>query len=149
MTRFIAGLAVVACGAGLLAQQPPTFRGTAETVPVFVTVTDKSNRLVTNLTKADFEVRDNGKVQTLTNFDNTPQPVRLIVLLDVSGSMARNLPLLRDASRELFRRLSPQDQARVGTFGNSIDISPTFTNDVNTLLSLLPERIEPAPTPLW
>ena len=149
MTRLIAGFAVLACGAGLLAQQPPTFRGTAETVPVFVTVTDKSNRLVTSLTRADFEIRDNGKVQPLTNFDNTPQPVRLIVMLDVSGSMARNLPLLRGASGELFQRLGPQDLARVGTFGNTIDISPTFTRDVPTLLSLLPESIGDARTPLW
>jgi len=68
-------------------QQAPTFRVTNETVPVFVTVTDKDNRLVTTLKQEDFQIRDNGKPQPVTVFDNTPQAVRLIVLLDVSGSM--------------------------------------------------------------
>src|SRR5262245_12913445 len=87
--------AIVAVGWVATAQQP-VFRGTGEVVPVFVTVTDRDGRLVTTLKRDDFEVRDEGKPQPITQFDNTPQPVRLIVMLDVSGSMKGNLPLLRD-----------------------------------------------------
>jgi VWFA-related protein len=107
-------------------------------------------RLITNLQQSDFEIRDEGKPQPITLFDNTPQPVRLIVMLDVSGSMEGNLPLLRAAAEQLFARLGPNDVARVGTFGREVVISPTFTRDVSELRRALPTRIEPdAPTPLW
>ena len=142
LTAFAAGQSA--------APQQPVFRGSAETVPVFVTVTDKSGRLVPDLTRDQFEIRDNGHPQPITIFDNSPQPIRLIVLVDVSGSMFRNLPLLRDASERLVANLGPGDLARIGTFGERIDIGPRFTRDVTELVSSLPSDIAPgAPTPLW
>ncbi|MEP7303918.1 MAG: VWA domain-containing protein [Acidobacteriota bacterium] len=154
MTRFRVTLAAAAAtcisvAIGVLAQQA-VFRGTADAVRVFITVTDKEGRLVTTLTPSDFEVRDEGKAQPITVFDNTPQPVRLIVMLDVSGSMGGNLPLLRAASHELFRRLRPDDGAKVGTFGDTVTISPSFTHNAQELEAALPRSIAPdAPTPLW
>src|SRR5262249_52657002 len=131
-------------------QQPSVFRGTTDNVPVFVTVTDKSGRLVPDLTRDDFQVVDGGKPQPLTVFDNSPQPVRLIVLIDVSGSMSGNLRLLRESAHELFIRLRDDDKVRVGTFGNEITISPEFMHDPADLEAALPTDIpQSARTPLW
>lgn len=153
MTRLLMSGALALClaGAGVvtLAQQP-VFRGDSDAVRVFVTVTDRDGRLVTTLTQDDFEVRDEGKPQPLTLFDNSPQPIRLVVMLDVSGSMAGNLPLLRESADQLFGRLRPDDLVRVGSFGQAITISPEFTHDPAALGSGLPDGIAPdAPTPLW
>jgi Ca-activated chloride channel family protein len=135
---------------GAAAQQQPNFRASSDTVRVFATVTDRDGRLVPRLAQGDFEVRDEGKPQPITIFDNTPQAVRLIVMLDVSGSMEGNLQLLRDGASELFTRLRPDDEVRVGTFGYDVDISREFTNDPRELRSQLPRQISPdAPTPLW
>jgi VWFA-related protein len=137
------------CVLGTSAQQP-TFRGRSDVVRVFVTVMDRDGRLVTDLAQDDFEVRDDGKAQPITAFDNTPLPIRLIVMLDVSGSMVGNLPLLHAASDQLFSRLRPDDAARVGTFGHQVEISPTFMKNTRRLSDSLPARIDPdAPTPLW
>ncbi len=149
--------AIVAAGFGIAhpaaqpaAQEQPVFRGASDLVRVFVTVTDRDGRLVTTLAQNEFEVRDEGKPQPITLFDNTPQPIRLVVMLDVSGSMTGNLQLLRAASDQLFARLSPQDVARVGTFGKDVTVSETFTRDVRALHEALPDMIPPdAPTPLW
>ena len=153
MKRFLACAALVACAIGApvaVGQQQPVFRGGSEAVRVFVTVTDRDGRLVTTLERGDFEVRDEGKPQPITQFDNKPQPIRLIVMLDVSGSMAGNLQLLRAAGAQLFARLLPDDVARVGTFGQEVNISPTFTGDPRELRAALPTEIPPdAPTPLW
>ena len=112
------GLIVAAFGlSAAAARQQPIFRGGSDAVRVFVTVTDRDGRLVTTLARENFDVRDEGKPQPLTQFDNSPQPIRLMVLLDVSGSMAGNLPLLRAAATQLFSRLLPADVARVGAFG--------------------------------
>jgi Ca-activated chloride channel family protein len=131
-------------------QQPPTFREGGEAVRVFVTVLDRDGRLVTTLTRNNFELRDEGKPQAITQFDNSPQPVRLVVMFDVSGSMEGNLPLLRGAATQLFGRLAADDVVRVGSFGHEVTISPKFTHDSNELLAAMPTSIAPdAPTPLW
>jgi len=131
-------------------QQPPVFRAKGDTVPVFVTVLDKTERLVPDLTKEDFELRDSGKVQPITLFDNSPQPVRIVVLLDLSGSMRGNMPLMRSACDQLLRELNENDKARFGTFGKEITITPEFSNDGAALMASLPQDIDPdAPTPLW
>jgi len=149
LTTFGA-LAICIAGLAALSAQQTVFRGGGDAVRVFVTVTDGDGRLVTKLAQSDFEIRDDGKPQPLTLFDNTPQPIRLIVMLDVSGSMEGNLSLLRAASDQLFARLRPDDVVRVGAFGHDITISPSFTRDLNELRSALPTAIAPdAPTPLW
>lgn len=155
--RWIAGVCgiatAVAVGAGALVVrvfgQETVFRSASEIVRVFVTVTDR-DRLVTNLTQGSFELRDEGKVQPIVVFDNSPKPIRLITMLDVSGSMAGNLPLLRAAAEQLFARLRPDDVARVGSFGREVSVGPEFTRDVTSLRKSLPTAIDPeAPTPLW
>ena len=94
-------------GVGSAGRQQPVFRGTGDVVRVFVTVTDGDGRLVTTLAQDDFHVRDQGKPQPITVFDNSPQPIRLIVMLDVSGSMEGNLPLLRAACAAAHRAAPP------------------------------------------
>src|SRR5690242_7896620 len=95
--RVPAGLLAVCAAAATLAaaqQQQPVFRGSGDAVRVFATVTDRDGRLVPGLQKDVFEVRDEGKPQPLTQFDNSPRPIRLVIMLDVSGSMHGNLQLL-------------------------------------------------------
>ena len=153
MTRLLGYGTLAVCILGMLGaagQQQPVFRGTGDAVRVFVTVTDGDDRLITTLSRDDFEVRDEGKPQPITLFDNTPQPIRLIVMVDVSGSMEGNLPLLRAAAEQLFARLGSDDVARVGAFGHEITISPSFTSDPGELRTALPAAIAAdAPTPRW
>ena len=155
MSRLLLCSALAACvsgavGAAQQGQPQGVFRSGTDLVRVFVTVTDRNERLVPGLEQKDFEVRDGGKPQPIAVFDKTPFPIRLIVLLDVSGSMEGNLPLLRAGAEQLFVRLGPDDAARVGAFGHSVTISPTFTRDPAELRAALPTTIaEDAPTPLW
>ena len=160
MFRIFASLLVVASAVAVVAgpstslrasqEQPSTFRAGSALVRAFVTVTDKTGRIATTLGKDDFELRDEGKPQEITLFDNSPRPIRLIVMLDVSGSMIGNLPLLQGGTTELVRQLRRDDVMRVGTFGNEVMISPTFTRDPKELLAALPGSIDRnAPTPLW
>lgn len=154
MRTFFTTSIAAACAAAVLAaaagRQQPVFRAGSDAVRVFATVLDRDGRLVTNLTQDRFEVRDEGKPQPITQFDDTPQPVRLVVMLDVSGSMSGNLPLLRDAPQQLFARLRPDDEVRVGSFGHEVTIAPAFTRTREEMLASLPTAIAPdAPTPLW
>src|SRR5262245_38568353 len=52
-----------------------TFRGSITTVEVAVTVTDNSGRLITGLTKDDFEIFEDGDAQPVTQFSDVRTPV--------------------------------------------------------------------------
>jgi Ca-activated chloride channel family protein len=149
--RAVIAAAVLLIGADLVAQQPPVYRADIQTVPVYVTVVGGDGHLVTDLTRGDFEIRDNGRPEPITLFDNSIQPISIVVMLDMSGSMSGNLGVLRSAAVQMFTRLLPADKARVGSFGNRIVISPeTFTNDVDQLTRALWFDLDPGgPTPLW
>jgi Ca-activated chloride channel family protein len=131
-------------------QQSTVFRAGTQTVPVFTTVVGPDGRLVTDLTKDDFEVYDDGRPQPITVFANEIQPISIVVMLDTSGSMTGNVRLLKDASVQLFTHLLPADKARVGNFGDRITVNPKFTNDENELIRWLwTDLVAGGPTPLW
>ncbi len=127
---------------GLLAQQAPVFRSSSQTVPIYATVMDDTGRLVPTLEEKHFEVLDNGVAQPLTLFKSDVQPITVVVLLDTSGSMTFNLDLVKAAAEKFVLRLLPDDRARVGSFSETIKISPVFTNDRDDLIRVLHEDID-------
>jgi Ca-activated chloride channel family protein len=146
----LALLALLPAAVTSVPAQQPVFRSGTQTVPVYVTVLGTDGRLVTDLTRDDFEVLDNGRPQPITLFDAGTQPINIIVMLDMSGSMIGNISVLRRAAVEMFTRLEPADQARVGNFGDRILISPTFTNNLDELIRTVWLDLEPGgATPLW
>lgn len=134
----------------LLVAQDATFKAGTHTVAIYATVLDRDHHLVTNLTKDDFEVRDNGKAVGLSVFSAEPEPITLGLMLDTSGSMDANLPLVVDAAGTLIDRLEPADRARIGAFGTRTILSPSFTADHVALKSFLRTRLRAGgETPLW
>ena len=143
---------VAALCASVVGQQQPTpFKSGASTVAVYATVTDSTGRLVPNLTKDDFEVYDNGKLQPLTLFENEIQQITIIIMLDRSGSMKENFNLVGAGASEFIRKLLPNDKARIGSFAKEITITPEeFTSDKRVLVDILHgEMPTEGPSPLW
>jgi|SRR5687767_10381219 len=136
--------------ATLTAQQPP-FKSGARTVAVYATVTDRDGRLVTDLARGDFEVKDNGSPQALTVFSSDVQPITVVMLLDRSGSQRGNFRLVEAAAEAFVDRLDPADKARIGSFAEKIEIHPPeFTGDKSVLKGILRNDLQQAgPTPLW
>jgi Ca-activated chloride channel homolog len=106
-------------------------------VPSYVTVTDGTNRLVTDLAREDFEILDNGRPQELTIFDNEVRPISVVVMLDTSISMTHRLNDLYAGAEQFLLRLLPHDKATVGAFNDKIEFASGFTNDRNSLISAL------------
>src|SRR5262245_38597316 len=114
----------------------PTFKsGSGLIVSLFATVTDASQRLVPGLSIDDFEILDNEKPQPIVVFDNSVQPITVVVMLDTSGSMTLTLDLLKRAAEQFLLRLLPADKARVGAFNDKIELSSRFTNNRDELIS--------------
>ena len=148
---LIASAAIVVVAASVPEQQQTPFRSGSKTVAVYGTVTDREGRMVPNLTREDFEIRDNGKPQPITVFSNEVQPITVVMMLDRSGSMRGNFGLVVAAAEAFVRRLEPGDKARIGTFAERVQIEPEhFTSDREEMIRILRSSLQPVgPTPLW
>ena len=152
---FASAVALV-CGAAApfgqdAGQQPPTFKSGTRTVAVYATVSEENGRLVPDLTRDDFEVKEDGKVKPLTLFASEIQPITVVVMLDKSGSMKTNYGLVRAGAEAFVRRMMAGDKARIGTFSSKVEILPEeFTRDQEGLIRILRSGEPPVgPTPLW
>jgi Ca-activated chloride channel family protein len=123
-------------------QQPPTFKAGIQTVSLFATVTDPTGRLMPDLAKEDFEIFDNNKSQAVTLFVNEVQFLKVVVMLDESGSMVNNIARVKDGAEQFLLRLLPGDRARIGSFEDKIIVSPEFTNNRNELIRFLKEDLQ-------
>ncbi|MDQ3347824.1 MAG: VWA domain-containing protein [Acidobacteriota bacterium] len=152
VTRFAVVLAVLAIAvSATLRAQDSVFRTAARMVPVYVTVSDASGGLVPDLTRDDFEVYDNGKLQPIALFESGVQPITVVLMLDRSGSMISNFKLVRSAAEQFVSQLLPGDKARIGSFSNRIQLDPReFTGSQRDLIAILRTELqEPGATPLW
>src|SRR5258708_16984400 len=113
--------------------QRPAFRSDSEAVWVTATVIDKDGRLVTDLTRGDFEVLDNGVARDITVFRNDTVPFAITILFDVSASMLSNSYPMRQAISEFVARFQPGDRAAIGAIELFTDMSPRFTANAKTL----------------
>jgi VWFA-related protein len=71
VSRLGIALLVCACAAHILlaqAPQQPTFRVQVEAIEIDASVTDARGNVVTDLTKDDFDIFEDGKPQTITSF---------------------------------------------------------------------------------
>ena len=134
---------------GIQDQQVPIFRSSADIVPLYVTVTDRNDRLVANLTQADFEVYDDEVQQEIVVFRNDVQPISVVVMLDTSASMTPQIGLLKAGAEQFLIRMLPGDQGRVGAFNDKIQLSEAFTGDRDTLIAELEELDFGNPTRLY
>src|SRR3990170_6113422 len=132
----LAAIGVLSVGLSLAGQEP-TFRSGSRVVPSYVTVVDGDNRLVTDLTRDDFEVLDNGRPQEITIFDNEVRPFTVVVMLDTSVSMTDRLDDLNHGAEQFLLRLLPHDKATVGAFNDKVEFASGFTSDRNSLVSSL------------
>jgi Ca-activated chloride channel family protein len=148
LAPIVAALALIAPAR---AQDPQgKFKVSTNSVALYATVTDTTKRLVPDLTQDDFEVYDNGTLQPLTQFDNKPLPITVVVMLDTSGSMTLALDLVKSAAEQFLIRLMPEDQGMVGAFNDKIEFHPEgFTNSRDDLVRSLKELDFGYPTRLY
>ena len=118
-----------------------TFRARVETVQVTVTVIDAGGRVITGLSRDDFEIFEDGTPQPITQFSDERVPVSLGVLLDASDSM-RGQPIVdaRTAvDRFLAVLLEGGDEAFVAAFNHLPRIVAPWTRPPASLRG----RLEP------
>jgi Ca-activated chloride channel homolog len=121
----------------VLAQQATVFRSNVSLVRVIATVKTAAGQIVGNLQKGDFELYDNGVKQEIRVFEHqTDQKLSVILLVDTSGSTAKELKYESDSASRFFRALfaegNPDDTAALFTFNWEIREQKSFSRDLKS-----------------
>ncbi len=110
--------------------QQPVFRAGVELVRVEVSVT-RGGRPVGGLGPADFEIRDNGVVQTLDRVVLEQVPLDAYLVLDMSQSVyGAKLAALRQAGRRFLDGLTADDRAALIVFSQQVALVEPLTGDL-------------------
>ncbi len=133
--RAAAVLSLAAAGG---AQQQPTFRTNVSLVRIVATVKTQAGELVGALRKEDFAVADNGVAQEVAVFERqTDQPLSVALMVDTSGSTAKDLKFETDSAARFLRALlgegNPQDSVALYTFNWQVRLENSFTHSLTSL----------------
>ena len=97
-----------------------TIRSDVRLVLLDVSVKDREGALVSGLTKENFSVVENGRVQPITVFDHDDLPVTLGILVDESRSMAPKRSDVLRAAEALIAESNPNDEIFVLNFNEDV-----------------------------
>jgi VWFA-related protein len=119
-------------------ENPPaadqTLRVTTEVVSVYAVVRDKK-RPVTDLTRDDFELTEDGVPQDIRYFSReTDTPLTMGILVDTSPSQERVLSIEQEEAKTFIRQVvRPKDLAFILHFDVEVELLQDFTSSHNLL----------------
>jgi Ca-activated chloride channel family protein len=108
-----------------------SFRSNVALINVTATVTDTNGHFVSGLTRDDFEVYEDGVLQTASHFDAERVPVSLGLAIDTSGSMVGEKWAAAQAAvqRFLVDLLGSQDEVFLYRFDSRAQLVQPWTSD--------------------
>jgi Ca-activated chloride channel family protein len=121
-----------------LSAQETTIRVDVSLVRVLATVKNPAGELVGSLNKEDFTILDNGVPQTVSVFErHTEQPLSIALMVDTSGSTAKELKYEVDSVsrflRALFSEGNPNDAVALYSFNYQVTRHNNFTRNHGSL----------------
>lgn len=143
-------------------QQPsqeelPTIKVEVDVVNILCAVRDNKGRLVSNLAKDDFIVKEDGRPQDIRYFSReTDLPLTIGLLVDVSLSQENLIEIERRTAAGFFSQvLRKKDMAFLISFGSEAELLQDFTNSTALLRDGLDKLrvnadvggIQPGPVP--
>jgi len=101
-----------------------------ELVTVNVSVVDRgTSHGVNDLTKENFHLHEDNAQQQILQFESSSAPFNLVLLVDLSGSTARVVELIKSAALHFVDAARPFDRIGVITFaGSQVVVSPLTTD---------------------
>lgn len=114
-------------------QDQGTIRVAVNLVLVDATVKTKDGRIMANLKRDDFEVREDGVAQKIDIFSRDELPLDVALVLDLSDSIGPFLGPLRDAATIALGALKPNDEVALFTFSTEAELRLPLTKDKNKI----------------
>lgn len=117
--------ASAACALVLLAGGPlaAQFASGVNVVEVYASVTDGSGAPVEGLSRDDFELKENGEPQEISNFSAGDFPLSVALGIDRSFSMSgQRIELAKAGARAFLSELRPSDEAMILAIGSEVEV---------------------------
>jgi Ca-activated chloride channel homolog len=116
---------------------PGVIRSRVALVEVQCTVTAADGTRVRGLMRDDFRVLEDGAEQKLASFDAATTPASIVLVIDASPSIYRELGAMRSVAQSLAKSLEPEDQVAVVAFANEAHLLLPFSRDRGLLQAAL------------
>lgn len=113
----------------LVGAQDPIFRTGVSLVRIDAQTTQGAG-LIDGLTKEDFLIHDNGVVQPILYVSQDEDPLDLMLLFDISGSMLPAVRRLAAASRTALSELKKGDRVAVADFNTGASLLAPFNENL-------------------
>lgn len=107
-----------------------------------VTVRDSSGRLINDLTRNDFRIYEDNRLQPLSDLALRQVPVDVVLMVDSSSSVANNLDDFRRAAEGFAAKLQADDRISLIKFDDRVELLQDWTKSRFQLKRAL-NRIEP------
>ena len=98
--------------------------------------------LVKDLTKDDFTVTDEGQGQQLVSFSHGDEPLNLILLLDISGSMQSYIEQISKTARSALAHLRPGDRVAIMVFAKTSAVHQDFSDNLGETARQIANAVE-------
>ena len=136
--------------AGVLTPRPgiaqkPTFRAGTDLVSLGVTVSDRRSNFLTDLTRDDLEILEDGKTQAIEYFargdavDAAPE-LHVGLLFDTSGSMGADIALSRSAAVRFLNTLPEAKDITLVDFDTEVRVAKYGQQDFPRLVERIRSR---------
>jgi len=135
-TRFLIAAGLVLCLAALVRAQDPieTIRIESDLVDLKVSVLGGApTAMMPMLQQKDFVVLEDGRPQNISFFAAADAPFDLVLLLDLSGSNAKKLKMIKNSAKRFIEATRPTDRVAIVSFTDRPALYSSFTLDRNKL----------------
>jgi Ca-activated chloride channel homolog len=105
----------------------------SDLVNLNVSVFNHKSPNLRTLEEKDFAVLDNGAPQEISFFASGESPFDLVLLLDLSGSTAKKIQLIRKSAKRFVDAARPEDRIAVLTFSADVEMVSKLTEDRDAL----------------
>ncbi len=129
-----------------------TISVTVDRVNVLFTVAGKGGKLITNLTRNDVRVFEDGEPQAISNFSRDADlPLNIALLVDTSGSVRDKLRFEREAASRFFYAVlrSGRDRALLMTFDTRVELVQDYTDKPEVLQQAMHSMVAGGSTALY
>jgi Ca-activated chloride channel family protein len=121
-----------------------TFRAGVDLTTFAITATDRKGNIVTDLTRDDFEVIEDGKKQTSEYFaqgdGEAAPPMHLGLMIDASGSMQNDMKLAQGAAIKFLNMLPAAEDITLVDFDTQVRITKYPQRDFARLVERIRQR---------
>jgi Ca-activated chloride channel family protein len=119
----VLSIVLLATAIGLSAQEPGLqMNVTSSLLPLDVIVKDSSGRPVLDLKQGDFEIYEDGQLQTIRLFALADAPRSTMLIFDRSGSAEEQEPFMLQAINSFTRTMRPSDRIGIFSFAYELEV---------------------------